>query len=209
MEVCGRCDDIGEIQHFTAVLLRVGQPKYTPQNLLHIHGRSAVCHRGQHIGKGAVPALFQGVDGNDVPDGAVWGQQVHMFQLVLIAGFDGDFLFGNTAVHQRFLDFFVCGAVRTVAGLCLKQNDGANIAPAHFLLPLGLCLQLGADGDGVPIHIGLRLAVIDDDRQLDHVGLFQPSSIHKRDDIAFLLGRGGQVKHKTRIEVLQHFHAQI
>ena len=58
VEVCGRCDDIGEIQHFTAVLLRVGQPKHTPQNLLHIHSRSAVCHRSQHIGKGAVPALF-------------------------------------------------------------------------------------------------------------------------------------------------------
>ena len=209
VEVCGRCDDIGEIQHFTAVLLRVGQPKYTPQNLLHIHGRSAVCHRGQHIGKGAVPALFQGVDGNDVPDGAVWGQQVHIFQLVFIAGFDGDFLFGNAAIHQRFLDFFICGAIRIVAGLCLEQNDGTNIAPAGFLLPFGLCLQLGTNGDSIPIYICLRLTVIDNDRQLDHVGLFQPCSVHKRDDVAFLLGCGGQVKHKAGIEVLQHFHAQI
>ena len=120
VEVCGRCDDIGEIQHFAAVFLRVGQPKHTSQNLLHIHGRSAVCHRSQHIGKWAVPALFQGIHGDNVPDGAVWRQQVHIFQLVLIAGFDGNFLFGNTSVHQRLLDFFVCGAVRIVAGLRLK-----------------------------------------------------------------------------------------
>ena len=209
VEVCGRCDDIGEIQYLAAVLLRVGQPKHPPQNLLHIHGRSAVCHRGQHIGKGAVPALFQGIHGDDVPDGAVWGQQVHIFQLVLIAGFDGDFLFGNAAVHQRFLYFFVCGAVCIVAGLGLEQNDGTNIAPAGFLLPFGLSLQLSTNSDSIPIYIGLRLAVIDDDRQLDHVGLFQTCSVHKRDDVAFLFGGGGQVKHKAGIEVLQHFHAQI
>ena len=164
VEVCGRCDDIGEIQHFTAVFLCVGQAKYAPQNLLHIHGRSAVCHRGQHIGKGAVPALFQGIHGDDVPDGAVLGQQVHIFQLVLIAGFDGNFLFRNTAVHQCFLDFFICSAVRIVAGLGLEQNDGTNIAPTGFLIPFGLCLQLGANGDSISIHIGLRFPVIHDDR---------------------------------------------
>ena len=52
-------------------------------------------------------------------------------------------------------------------------------------------------------------AVIHHHRELHHVLFFQLPGVHIGEDIAVLPGGGSQIQHKGRIQVVQHFHAQI
>ena len=88
------------------------------------------------------------------------------------------------------LNLLIGGAVSIVLGLCLEQDDGADIAARGLLIFDSLCFQFAAHTDGVSKYIVLSLAVIDDDRQLDHICLLQLSCIHEGDDIALFLGGG-------------------
>ena len=58
-------------------------------------------------------------------------------------------------------------------------------------------------------HVRLGTPIIDDNRQLDHVFLFEFACVHDGDDVAVALGRGGQIQHEERIQIVQHLDAQI
>ena len=58
-------------------------------------------------------------------------------------------------------------------------------------------------------HVRLGTPIIDDNRQLDHVFLFEFARVHDGDDVAVALGRGGQIQHEGRIQIVQHLDAQI
>lgn len=63
--------------------------------------------------------------------------------------------------------------------------------------------------DGARYDVGGRTMVVDDNGQLHHVGLFELHGIHEADDVALLARRGRQVEDKTRIDRLEHVHAQV
>ena len=100
VKVAGGREHIGHIQGGLAVLASVGQAQHAPQNLLHIHRAGLVCDGGQDVGKGAVPALFQRIDGDDIANGAALRQQINIFQLVDVRSTDSNLLLGNPRVHQ-------------------------------------------------------------------------------------------------------------
>ena len=98
----------------------VRKPQDAPQNLLHIHLAGLIGKGGQDIGKGAVPALFQCVDRDNVSDGAVGREQVPVFQFVDIGGANGDLLGGDAGLHQLVPQFFKGGALLLAPGLGLE-----------------------------------------------------------------------------------------
>lgn len=63
--------------------------------------------------------------------------------------------------------------------------------------------------DGARYDIGGRTVVVDDDRQLHHVGPFEFHGIHETDDVALLAGCRRQVEDETRIDAFQHIHTQV
>ena len=166
------------------MLFGIRLPEDSTENLLHVHGGRPVGKRSQNIGEGTVPALFQRIDCNDVPDWTVTAQQILAFQVVNIGRLDGDLILGNTHAHKHSLDFIVGIAVLTGARLRLEQNDGTDIRPARSFLGDGVLLDTAAKLDRVLDHTLPRRAVINDNRQLDHVLFLQLARIHIGNDIA-------------------------
>ena len=199
---------IGHIQSRDRVLPGVGQAQDAPNDLLHIHLTGAVCQRCKDVGKGAVPALLQCVDGDDESYGAVGRKQICIFQLVDVGGLNGNLLCRNAVFYKDGADLFKSGSVLFALGLCLKQHDGADVAAAVAVFCHGLCLQNALHLDSVVQHIQLIVAVHYEHRQLDHVLLTQMNRIHNGDQVALLGGGSSQIQHKARVEIPKHLLAQ-
>ena len=90
----------------------------------------------------------------------------------------------------------------------LEQDNGTDIQPSLSLLGHGVLLQAAAKIDGIRHDLLLAAPIVDDDRQLDHVLPLQRHRVHITQDIALSGGRGCQIEHKARVEVLQHLPAQ-
>lgn len=157
IEIGGAGDDIGQIQNVVGIFLRIRQTQDTAQDLLHIHGGGSVRNRGEDVGKGAVLALLQGVDRDDVADGTVGGPQIHALQLVLVRRLDGDVACGDTGTEQLVLDLLISGAVSLGLGLGLDEDNGADIAFRLLLIQNGLGFQVAAHIDGIAEYIVLGL----------------------------------------------------
>ena len=91
----------------------------------------------------------------------------------------------------------------------LKQHDGPDVAPAGFLLLLGLQLQVALQLQRRVNDFGQVVVVIDDDGQLHHVLLFERQRVHEADDVAVFARRGRQVEDEGGVQVLEHVHAQV
>ena len=191
------------------MLHRMGQTQDTAQNLLHIHLTGLIGQRGQNIGEGAVPTFFQCIDCNNVTNWAVTGHQIHVLQFVYISGTNGNLCSWNTGVYQFLPELFKGGAVLLAVGLCLEQRNRADVASGMAFFGLCQFFQLAAQINGICQNLTLVVAVIDDDRQLDHALSFQLNGVHIGNDIAFLLGGSSQIQYKTRVKVREHFQAQI
>ena len=191
------------------MLARMGQTENPSQNLFHVNLTCLIGKGRKNIGKGAVPALFQRIDRDNIPNRAVRGHQIDVFQLVHIGGADSNLLSGNPGVHQLVPQFFKSCRVLLALRLCLKQRDWTNIFPRLGVLRICNFFQLVPQVDCINQHLGLTVPVIDDNRQLYHVFVFKLHRVHIGDDIALLFRRGGQIQHKARIEIFQHFKAQF
>ena len=209
VEVVGGSQHIGHIECALRMLARMGQTENPSQNLLHVNLTCLIGKGRKNIGKGAVPALFQRIDRDNISDRAVWGHQLHIFQLVHIGGTNGNLIGRNPGVHQLVPQFFKGGRVLLALRLCLKQRDRTDIFTRLGVLRVCDFFQLVPQVDCISQYLGLAVPVIDDHRQLDHVFVFQLHRVHIGDDIALLFRRGGQIQHKAGIEVFQHFKAQF
>ena len=209
VEVVGGSQHIGHIECTLRVLARMGQTENPPQNLLHVNLTCLIGKRRKDIGKGAIPALFQRIDRDNVSNRAVWGHQIGVFQLVHIGGTNGDLFSGNTGVHQLVPQLFKGGRVLLALRLRLKQRDRTDIFARLGVLRICNFFQLVPQVNCVNQHLGLAVPVIDDHGQLYHVFVFQLHRVHIGDDIALLFRRGGQIQHKAGVEVFQHFKAQF
>ena len=196
---------IGTVQPLMGKLPGMGLTQDPAQNLLHVHLTGFIGKRRQNIGEGTIPALFQGVHGDDIADGAVLRHQVHVFQFIDGGRFDGDFTGGNADAHKPCPEFFKGGAVLLALGLSLEQDNGPDV---RLLFPR-LFLQRVPQVDSVRQHLLDPVPVVDDDRQLHHVLPFELHGVHIGDDVAFFPGRGGQVQHKAGVEIPQHLQAQL
>ena len=191
------------------MLLRIGLAQDTPHDLLHVNGGGLVGKRRQYIRKRTVPALLQSIDGDDIADGAVPAHQVDFAQLIHLGGLDGDLLFRDAHVHKHGFYFVKCLAVLACFRLRLEQYDGTDVLAALLRRRRRLPLDAAAKLDGVLYHALPGGAVVNHDGQLHHVFLFQLSGVYIADDVAVAPRRGGQVEHKGRIQIVEHFHAQI
>ncbi len=187
----------------------MGQTENPSQNLLHVNLTCLIGKGRKDIGKGAIPALFQSIDRDNIANRAVWGHQIGVFQFVHIGGSNGNLLGGNPGIHQLVPQFFKGGRILLAFRLCLKQRDWTDIFARLGVLRICDFFQLVPQVDCINQHLGLAVPVIDDHGQFDHVFVFQLHRVHIGDDIALLFRRGGQIQHKAGIEVFQHFKAQF
>ena len=199
---------IGHIQSRDRVLSGIGQAQDAPNDLLHIHLTGAVCQRCKDVGKGAVPALLQCVDGDNKSDGAFGREQVCIFQLIDVGGLNGNLLCRYAVFHKDGAYLLKGGSVLFALGLCLKQYDRADVAAAVAVFSHSLRLQNALHLDSIVQHIQLIVAVHYEHRQLDHVLLTQMNGIHNGDQIAFFGGGSGQVQHKAGVEISEHLLTQ-
>ena len=209
VEVVGRSQHIGHIECALRVLARMGQTENPSQNLLHVNLACLIGKGRKDIGKGAIPALFQRIDRDNIANRTAWGHQIGVFQLVHIGGSNGNLLGWNPGVHQLVPQFFKGCRVLLALRLCLKQRDRTDIFARLGVLRACDFFQFVPQVDCVNQHLGLAVPVIDNHGQLDHVFVFQLHRVHIGNDIALLFRRGGQIQHKAGIEVFQHFKAQF
>lgn len=104
-------------------------------------------------GGGAVPALFEGFDGDDEADGAARVADVHAVEFLLVAGDDGDGFGGAVFLFDEELAEAVggdAGVVVLEAGLGLEEGDGAEEGGAAAAVPFGKgeVFEFGAFGEG-------------------------------------------------------------
>ena len=191
------------------MLARMGQTENPSQNLLHVNLTCLIGKRRKDIGKGAIPALFQRIDRDNIANRAVWGHQIGVFQFVHIGGANSDLLGGDSLVHQFVPQLFKGGRVLLAFWLCLEQCDRTDIFARLGVLRACDFFQFVPQVDCINQHLGLAVPVIDDHGQLYHVFVFQLHRVHIGNDIALLFRRGGQIQHKAGIEVFQHFKAQF
>ena len=187
----------------------MGQTEDAPQNLLHIHLAGLVGKGGKNIGKGAIPALFQCIDRDNIANRAIGRHQIHIFQFVHISRANGNLLCRDASVHQLVPQFFKGGSVLLAFWLCLEQGDGANILTCFCIFRTGKFFQLIPQINRVNQHIGLTVPVVDDHRQLDHVLALELHRVHIGDNVALLFRGSGQIQYEAGIEVFQHFKAEI
>ena len=127
VEIVGRSQHIGHIECALRMLARMGQTENPSQNLLHINLACLIGKGRKDIGKGAIPALFQRIDRDNIANRTAWGHQIGVFQLVHIGGSNGNLLGGDSLVHQLVPQFFKGGRVLFALRLCLKQRDRTDI----------------------------------------------------------------------------------
>lgn len=140
-EVIGRGQHIRHIQCFDRMLAGMRLAQDAPDNLFHVDFAGTVGKRCQNIGKGAVPAFFQRIDRNDVPNRAVFAHQVYALQLVYISGLNCNLVVRYADVCQFFAQSLKGSVVLFASGLCLKQNDRADI-PSVWRLSIAFCSRL-------------------------------------------------------------------
>ena len=184
---------VGQVQYIGIVAPCVRQTQHTPYYLFHVHARRLVRQRCQYIRKRTIPSLFEGIDGDDIAHGAIGRHQIHACQFVDIGGLYFYLLFGDMECRQ-FLAYFVEGLALLgfVLRFGLKQHYRAYVACrvlAGCLLQRALQVQCRVD-DLVLVGV-----VIDNHRQFDHVVAFEFQCVGEANDIAVLLGCGGQVEH--------------
>ena len=66
VEVVGRSQHIGHIECALRMLTRMGQTENPSQNLLHVNLTGLIGEGRKDIGKGAIPALFQRIDRDNI-----------------------------------------------------------------------------------------------------------------------------------------------
>ena len=209
VKIVGGSQHIGHIQSRLCVLACMGQTEDTPQNLLHIHLTGFVGKGRKNIGKGAIPALFQRIDRDDIANRAIGRHQIHIFQFVHISRANGNLLCRDASVHQLVPQFFKGGSVLLAFWLCLEQGDGANIFARFGILRICKFFQLISQINSVNQHIGLTVPVVNNHGQLDHVLALELHRVHIGDNVALLFRRSGQIQYEAGIEVFQHFKAEI
>ena len=191
VEVVRGSQHIGHIKRTLGMLARVGQTENPSQNLFHVNLACLIGKGRKNIGKGAIPALFQRIDRDNIANRAVWGHQIGVFQLVHIGGSNGDLLGRNTGVHKFVPQLFKGGRVLLAFWLCLEQCDRTDIFARLGVLRACDFFQFVPQVDCINQHLGLAVPVIDDHGQLYHVLVFQLHRVHIGDDIALLFRRGG------------------
>ena len=115
------------------MLTRIRKPQHASNNLFHIHARGTVRQRRQNVGKGAVPALFQRVHGDDIANGTIRRQQIDAFQFVNFRGLNGNLLLRNANLNQFGFQLFKGCRILFTLGLCLKQNNRTDVCAVLIL----------------------------------------------------------------------------
>ena len=116
---------------------------------------------------------------------------------------------GNPGVHQLRPQLFKSGRILLALWLGLEQGDGTDVFSAILIFCRSDFFQPVPKGDCIHQHFGLTVPVIDDHRQLNHVLRLELHRVHIGDDVAALLGGGGQIQHKAGVEIGEHFNAQL
>jgi hypothetical protein len=86
---------IGPVQGVGLAAPGIGHTQHPAKQLLDIGRALDAGNRTEHIGEGAVPALFQRLDRDDVFDPALGIEEIDAVEFALIACRDGDPLLGD------------------------------------------------------------------------------------------------------------------
>ena len=161
-------------------------------------------HRTEHIGKRAVPAFFERLDGDDEFDRGFRVQQVDPVQLALRAGGDGDALgLDLLLLDQELADHFKGDFVTLVFGL--DQDDGMDKIPVQS----GQVVQFLAGEDAVAHGFLPGVVFGQDDGQLDHLLGLEFQRRNRVQDVAAGGRGGGELDDAGRLDALQDFDAQL
>ena len=196
---------VGLVQRCPGPALCVGHAQDAAEQLLDGRGRSDGLHRAQHVRERAVPALAQGLHGDDEAHRAVAGRKVQAFEFALRAGRHLHLRFGNVQLEGQVCPQDV-DVDRLSAVLRLEQHDrpdvGALVRPG-----LGFFLHRFGFKQALRLHCvehGTFPAarVLDQlDRHLDHVGGLQLLRRNVEDDV-------GSLRHRRRRELEDHRRVQ-
>ena len=171
MEVHGVRQHIGGVQQRRFVLRRIRLPQDSAKDLLHIHGGSTIGQRRQYVGKGAVPALFQGVDRDDVSDFTIPAHQILPFEIIYVGRLYCNLVFRNAHTAQHCPDLIKGIAAVSGAGLRLKQNNGTNVFSTCRFCGNGFLFNAATELDGVLNDALPGGAIVHHHRKLHHVFL--------------------------------------
>ena len=143
-------EDVAFIQPGNAGLPRVRLAEDAADELGQRALRAGVCQDGEDVGERAVPAFLQRLLGDDEPHGALARQQaaglVHLLQLVLLAGLDGDQLLADAGMAQQVVpDVLGVHHARPplvpARALHLDEADGTDVDARVRLVRPGLLLE--------------------------------------------------------------------
>ena len=196
------------IQQWRLMLPRIRLTQDTAENLLYIDRRGAVRKRGQNIRKRAVPALFQCVDRNNVPNLTSSAHKVLPLKIVYVGSLDRNLFLRNAHRNQHRLDPVEGVAVVLRARLSLKQHDRPDIRTARLFCGYGLLLNTAAKLNCV-LNDALTRGSVVNNRQFDHMLFLEFPRVNIGDNIAVLAWRCRQIENKGRIQVVQHLGAEV
>ena len=102
-ESAGRYMRIGHVQAGVLSRLRIRHAHHTPQKLLHVYAGTNIGHGTEHIGKGAIPAFFQGFHGNHIFHRAVAAENIQRIQFPLFPCGHGNFRRRDIMIQKKLL----------------------------------------------------------------------------------------------------------
>src|SRR5690606_26480908 len=111
---------IGPVHFFLPAPSRIWHPQDPTEQLLDVLVTLDLSYRTEHVGEGAVPALFERLFGDDDFDGAIARKKIHAINLAGGPGGNCDSLLGNPGRYQMFFYFFNRG--HSVCILSLYQQ---------------------------------------------------------------------------------------
>jgi hypothetical protein len=211
----GRADiGVGQVQFAVAFALGAWHAQYAPQYLFNSGGTVLLSYGTEYVCIRAVPPFAQGLDGDDITNGAGGAGKVDAVQLVAGAGGAGN-LIGRHAVVilQAVLDD-IDGHSHPVlrTGLCLHKHDGADVLPCRDPLLVRNFLKRSEGCDGVAKQVAPLRAGLQAYRQLDHKLRFELGSGDAAQYVArvvLAVGGGGQFKNTGRLEARQGFKGEL
>ena len=116
---------IGHVQARLLSCLRIRHAHHAPEKLFHVYAGTDIRHGAEHIGKGTVPAFFQGFHGNHIVHRTVAAENIQRVQFPLLTCGNSYFRRRNIVIQQKPLQL-VHGAALVLL-LRLEQNQRADV----------------------------------------------------------------------------------
>ena len=151
-------EHVGDVQRARLRPDRVWLAEYTADYLLDVGLRLLVRDGCQDIGERAVPALAQRLHRDDEPYRTFLGHEIHVLELVHVAGAYRYLLVGDAGVDDLLLELAEGLGVVGSPAFRLEQDDGADVASRLLPFPAGDEFQAPLEQYGVLHHFAFAVA---------------------------------------------------